>query len=145
MRNNNIIVLPAALLVLVVCLLTGGCTRNNGNIGRQFGQWKLTSAETGGKTDAAYGGNVFWSFQNTTVEMKRVEASHVTESTFGNYRIDGGTLTITFPDEERPPLSGLNLQRVNEMQILRLTHSEMMLAYTPSGTGDCTVLRFVKW
>lgn len=145
MRNNNILVQPVAILTLVVCLLAGGCTRNNGNIGKQFGLWKLTSVETGGKTDAAYGGNIFWSFQNTTVEMKRVEANHAIESTFGNYRIDGETLTLTFPDDERPPLSGLDLQRVNEMQILCLTHSEMMLAYSPHGTAEPTVLHFVKW
>lgn len=132
---------------MIVC---GGCTRNDGNIGRQFGQWKLVRIETAGTADTSYEGNIFWSFQNTTVEMKRINAGHTAETTFGNYRIADDTLFITFPDEERPPLAGLGLQRSNELQIVRLTHSEMVLSIdspdaADSGTASSTILYFHKW
>lgn len=140
-----------AALTAIVCL--GACTRNNGNIGKQFGQWKVTHITVDGQTDANYHGNMFWSFQNSTVEMKYVEDNHETRNTFGNYRIDDNTLFITFPDASRPPLPGLRLKAEGEnaIQIVRLTGSEMTLAYDTSpedadnGTAATVILQLRKW
>lgn len=140
-----------AALVALVCL--GSCTRNNGNIGKQFGQWKVVAITVDGEQDRSYQGNMFWSFQNTTVEMKYVEDNHLTTPTFGNYRIADNTLFITFPDASRPPLPGLGLKAEGEnaIQIVRLTGSEMTLAYDTApddadqGIAATVILQLRKW
>lgn len=127
------------IAVLVSVLTLGACTRNDGNIGKQFGQWKVTHITFDGKEDATYYGNIYWSFQNSTIEMKRVEANHEAYSTFGNYRIMDETLFITFPDDSRPPMPGFGFKPLveNEIQIVRLTSTEMTLAYeTASDDSD---------
>lgn len=141
------------LPLLTVILLLSGCTRNNGNIGKQFGQWKVTSIVTDGTPDETYQGNMFWSFQSTTVEIKYVNQNHETVTTFGNYRIMDDTLFITFPDEDRQPPQGLGLKPYieNPLQIVRLTGSEMILAFndsdsdTDQGTAATTVITLKKW
>ncbi len=140
-------------LAVFLAFLPGlvGCTRNDGNIGKQFGQWKVISITVDGKDDIAYQGNIFWSFQNSTIEMKRVEANHDAYATFGNYRIMDETLFVTFPDDARPPMGGFGLKASveNELHILRMTGSEMILAYEsttliPGTTSNMTV-RLRKW
>ena len=142
--------LPAILaLLFFVC----SCTRNNGNIGKQFGQWKVTSITVNGKEDSAYTGNMFWSFQSSTVEMKTVSENHETVTTFGNYRIMDDTLFITFPDEDRPPLPGLGLKQYaeNAIQIVKLSGSQMVLAYNTDswdadeGIAANVILQLTKW
>lgn len=143
---------PAILLIFSILLFTA-CTRNNGNIGKQFGQWKVTDITKNGEPVTDYSGNMFWSFQNTTIEMKYLEDNHTYLDTFGNYRIMDETLFITFPDENRPPLPGLGLKAgvENEIQIVKLTGSEMVLAYTVSaenvneGVGANMILHLKKW
>lgn len=147
-KTTKAIISVAALLLII---LVGGCTRNDGNIGKQFGQWKVTSITIDGEPDKSYQGNMFWSFQNSTVEMKYVEANHTTTTTFGNYRIMDETLFISFPDEARPPLAVPGLKVENEIQIVRLTGSRMTLAYNADpedvnqGTAATVVLELQKW
>lgn len=141
------------ILLFALALFAAGCTRNNGNIGKQFGQWKVTGFALDGEENPEYQGNMFWSFQNTTVEIKFVNDNHQTVTTFGNYRIFDDTLFITFPDEDRQPPQGLGLKPYveNELHILRLTGSEMILSYTPYGIegihGDeaTMLLTLKKW
>lgn len=139
--------------LVAAILLLSCCTRNNGNIGKQFGQWKVTDIVTDGQPDESYQGNMFWSFQSTTVEMKYVNENHETVTTFGNYRIMDDTLFITFPDEDRQPPQGLGLKPYveNALQIVRLTGSEMILAFdntdeaADNGTAATTIITLKKW
>ena len=146
-RHKNLL-LP---LLTVLVIMLASCTHNDGDIGRQFGQWKLTRIERSGTVDTSYPGNIFWSFQNSTLEMKRVESDHSTQNTFANYRIADGTLFVEFPDDDRPPLDGLGLRRENAIQIVRLSHSEMVLSYDAAdaspddGTAADIILYFSKW
>lgn len=128
-------------LTLMLFLLCQACTRNDGNIGKQFGQWKLVTISENGTDRADYDGNIYWSFQNTTIEMKQVMPEHITYQTFGNYRIADNTLFISFPDKDFKPLPTLGLPREAELQIVRLTGSDMVLTY-----GDPAVtFTFKKW
>lgn len=129
-----------AILLLAVIALTG-CTRNNGNIGKQFGQWKLVSISIDGVDHPDYKGNIYWSFQGSTIEMKEVDADNVVYQTFGNYRIEDNTLFLSFPDETFPPRPVTGLPRDAELQIIKLTGNEMILSY-----GDpATIYTFHKW
>lgn len=122
-------------LSLALLLITAlSCTHNNGDIGNQFGQWKLVTMTRAGVDDADYKGNIFWSFQNTTIEIKEVAANHEVWQTFGNYRLEDATLFLSFPDEDRPPRPVLGLPRECELQVVRLKGGEMVLYYPENET-----------
>lgn len=137
-------------LMLALFLVTS-CTHNNGDIGEQFGQWKLMRIERNGVVDDTYGGNMFWSFQSSTIEMKIVALDHSTRNTFGNYNIENGLMHISFPDDDRTPPDGLGLTRDNDLKIVTLSDSRMTLsyknAYVPAGGGEPEdmTLYFTKW
>ena len=128
-------------LILLCLLLTGACTRNDGDIGRQFGLWKLVSVTRAGVDDPSYEENVFWAFQNNTIEMKEVQADNVVYQSFGSYRIEDNTLFLSFTDPDFPPRPVTGLPRVCELDILRFTRSELVLSYQ-EGT---VIYTFHKW
>lgn len=129
------------ILVVAVLVLSAGCTRNNGDIGKLFGQWQLMSMEREGETVPDYQGNVYWSFQNTTIEMKEVVGGHEYYQSFGNFRVSDNTLFLSFPDKDFKPNPITGLERESALQIIKLTGGEMILGY-----GDpATIYRFRKW
>ena len=135
MKTFRLIILTAIILTL------GACTRNDGNIGKQFGLWKLESITRDGADDPAYRGNIYWSFQNSTIEMKEVVAEHEAYQAFGTYRIADNTLFLSFTDPDFPPRPATGLPRECELQILKLTDSAMVLSY-----GEpATIYTFRKW
>ncbi|MCM1319279.1 MAG: lipocalin-like domain-containing protein [Muribaculaceae bacterium] len=127
--------------VIFIALLLCSCTRNDGDIGSLFGQWKLESMTTDSKEKTDYKGNIFWSFQNTTVEMKEVIEPGEVYQTFGNFKVMDNTMFLSFPDADFPPRPVLGLPRDCEMQIIKISGGELILSY-----GDpATIFTFRKW
>ncbi len=131
-------------MAAVVSLLSG-CTRNDGNIGKQFGQWQLRRLTVAGVTDTDTKA-VYWSFQSSTIEMKRMGLSHeAEEQTFGNYTLEGDELTVTFPDRERKPLSGLYLSDpITTLKVVKLTSSELVLRLRGEAGAETDVVYYFK-
>lgn len=92
----------ATTLLAIILLASGACTRNDGDIGKQFGQWKLVSISRDGADDPSYKGNIYWSFQNSTIEMKEVTDEHEAYQAFGSYRISDNTMFLSFTDPGFP-------------------------------------------
>lgn len=133
--TRYVLIISAALILITLL----SCTRNNGGDSRLYGCWKLQRISRAGVDDAAYQGNIFWKFQNQTIEMQQVNELHNSLQTFGNYRLADETLFLSFPDEVFPPL--LSFPRESELQIVELTGREMVLA-----TGyPATMYYFKKW
>lgn len=137
--------------ILLAALFPAGCTHNDGDIGKQFGLWKLNRM-----TDVAPDGTsvsldedargVYWAFQNTTIEMKRVDERHNEERTFGNYRIADQTLFLDFSDPDLTPLPGMGLPKESQLAIIRLSHSELVLSYSAgNAAGSVRYYYFEKW
>lgn len=131
-------------IALFILMAAAGCTRNDGNIGKQFGQWKLVSITRQGVDEPSYKGNVYWSFQNSTIEIKERTPQNDVWHSFGNYRIADETLFLSFPDEEFPPRQVLGLPRESELQILELTGGRMVLYYE-GDTDEGTTYTLHKW
>lgn len=130
------VLIISAALILVTLL---SCTRNNGGESRLYGNWKLERISRAGVDDPAYEGNMFWKFQNQTIEMLEVKDLHGSRQTFGNYRLADQTLFLSFPDPERPPF--LSLPRECELQVVELKGKSMVLS-----TGyPATMYYFKKW
>lgn len=141
-----------SIIIVSLTILFAGCTSNNGDIGDMFGQWKLTEIlhNDGEDSDETYTGNVFWSFQNTTVEIKEIGADNTSAQTYGNFSIEGETLTLTFPDEKFPAPAILGSEKEYKLQIISLDKSHLTLGLdSPSsvqeGYGASTILKFKKW
>ena len=115
------------------------CTRNNGGDSSLYGTWRLQRVVREGADDASYTGNVFWKFQNQTIEMQETGDLHTAVNRFGNYRLADETLFLSIPDSDMPPLLGL--PRECELQVVRITGKEMVLS-----TGyPATMFYFKKW
>lgn len=128
------------IAILLSVFALAGCTRNNGNIGKQFGQWKLVSITTEGVDMPGYHGNIFWSFQGSTIETKAVADNNAVYQSFGNYHIVDNTLFLSFPDKDFAPRPS-TIPREAEMQIIKLTGGTMVLSY-----GEpATIYTFHKW
>lgn len=133
--TKYVLIISIGLIVLTLF----SCVRNNGGDSRLYGNWKLQRITIAGVDDPDYKGDIFWKFQNQTVEMQQVDEVHNATYTFGNYRIADNTLFLSFPDHTMPPM--LSLPRECEMQIVRLKGSEMVLSF-----GEpATIYYFKKW
>ncbi|MCM1518946.1 MAG: lipocalin-like domain-containing protein [Pseudoflavonifractor sp.] len=129
-------------LLLLMAVMLGGCTHNNGDIGPWFGEWKLTSITVDGVPDTDYDGNIFWAFQTTVIEMLSVDDETTADyrQRWGTWAQDGTVLTLDFThsDDRNPagsdkyipfPATGLPAG-VSELDILSLSGSEIKLSYT---------------
>lgn len=64
-----------ALLLPIMMLLWGGCTRNNGDIGKWFGKWQLQQLTIDGQpSESVASGRFFWDFQNDIIRIDCVKS-----------------------------------------------------------------------
>lgn len=135
-----------ALFLSITLLLSAGCTHNNGDIGPFFGKWKMTKMTIDGEENKDYEGNIFWSYQSTTISMLRVVDDMSSVLTFGNWETndDYRILNISFPDEIFPPLVETKLPREATLQIIKIKGSEMILQYI-THESEIITYYFTKW
>lgn len=134
----------AAIALLLVIVATA-CTHNDGDIGPWFGLWRVERLTVDGKNDRDYTGNLFFAFQNTTVEQKMVHEDHTVTKMFGEWSESGNVLTITFPDARYWPIDGYLLGN-GEPNSLAVEHVDgkhiNLTLITPK--GKTVVYRLVK-
>jgi hypothetical protein len=143
------IYLKYTLLVLLLATIAS-CTRNNGDIGTLFGQWKVTSITCDDTPVAGYSGNIFFSFQSQVFKMNRVFDDIAAEDprfASWDYATSGNTtndIIINFSDNYDPyPVTGM-AHGENRVTIVASSASSMTLAFTaPSGATYRYTLR--KW
>ena len=84
-------------IIMAMALLSAAisCTTNNGNIGEWMGRWKLTEIECNGSVVSDYEGNMFFAFQSTVFEVRKVGDYYEHDEKYGTWVDDGkGTLVI---------------------------------------------------
>ena len=74
------------ILLFAAVLTLQGCTHNDGGPHELYGQWKLMSMEKDGINVPGYTGNIFWSFQSSTIEMKEVKIHERSKSQFRKFQ-----------------------------------------------------------
>lgn len=99
---------------MAVVAIFCSCTKNNGDIGFWFGQWKVDSIHVGDTIDTTYAGNLFFSFQSDVIDVNRMDAHHVDNHAYGRWTEDSdSTITIYFTEESYPPVDGYMQQGAN--------------------------------
>lgn len=135
-------------VVAMVGILSGGCTRNNGDIGPWFGSWHLMSVKADGVVEAGYTGDIFWAFQNNVVMLTRIhtgnDGMHSTGESreHGTWSEDDGVLWLNFTyNDDRDtegyqyrPFPELHLPygEISPLVIVKAPGREMVLNYTSS-------------
>lgn len=132
------------LTVAVIALFACSCTKNNGDIGFWFGQWRVEKIEVDGAELTNYSGNMFFSFQNVVVEEKLVTSDHYVEQAYGHWE-DGGNnaIILYFDDKSYPPVDGYMKPGANELKYERQSSTTMVLSLD---SGEKTVVyHLLKW
>lgn len=141
MRTKNYFrILIAAI---AACIISAGCTRNNGSIGEWFGEWKMQSVEINGTDDDTYKGDVLWKFQNNIVEMVVVDGHSHTEH-YGTWSDSDGELILNFTHSDdltpagtgkyAPPAQTYLPAAIVSLKVIKLSSSEIVLQYAPDGS-----------
>ena len=148
-------------LIISVLVATAllSCTRNNGDIGPQFGTWQLDeifieNAPVGTTDDGTdrreditqhYSG-VYFSFQGPIVRI-RVQSGESSTNVFGNYEINGNNITFTFPDatffNEESGLLGFS--RVNNGTLITLSNSKFIFTIPNASNGTMARYTLTKF
>ena len=143
MRLRNLYISSLLVLILSLCV---GCTHNNGDIGPFFGKWKLEKMTINGVNDDSYHGNIFWSYQSSTIGLIRVNTPTTSSDTYGNWYVndDYTQMRISFPDDKFQPFPEVKLARESQLEILDISGSEMILRYIIKDSDEI-VYYFEKW
>lgn len=132
------------LFIALCAMFLASCTHNNGDIGPLFGQWKVTAMEGDGVTLPPYDGNMYWSFQSHTIEMKVVSDDHAVWQTFGNWSKTDNELMLDFPDADRQPPEMSHLLSSSRLRIWQLDKGKAVFIYDLPDGGSITYT-LKKW
>lgn len=135
-------------IIMTMALLSAAisCTTNNGNIGEWMGRWKLTEIECNGSVVSDYEGNMFFAFQSTVFEVRKVGDYYEHDEKYGTWIDDGkGTLEISFPDERYKPFEELQFsQERNVLTYDKVDANGFELTFHASD-GNTYTYHLVKW
>ncbi len=134
------------LLGAVILLALTSCTHNNGDIGSLYGQWKLVSIDAQGVEIPEYNGDVFWSFQDSAIQILSRMDQHEFEQRYGNWSLtDGDTrLVLTFPDDRWPAPRSIGLKETTVLHVITLTSRDAVFEMSDTdGMSITYTLR--KW
>lgn len=134
------------LLGAVILLALTSCTHNNGDIGPLYGQWKLVSIDAQGVEIPEYNGDVFWSFQDSAIQILSRMDQHEFEQRYGNWSLtDGDTrLVLTFPDDRWPAPLSIGLKETTVLYVITLTSRDAVFEMSDTdGMSITYTLR--KW
>lgn len=131
------------ILLLMIPMFLTQC-QNNGDIGDLYGKWKLHDISVQNTSlPTEYNGSIFWTFQNSTVNIQNVQSME-TADCYGNWRMEDGTLFLDFPFDLQSPPAVLRLPRKSAMQVMKISKNELTLTYHP--TLDSSITYYLrKW
>lgn len=93
----------SSLGMLFICMLLSGCTRNDGNIGWLFGEWRLDKMTADDVVLDLYGGEgddapllYTWAFQSDIIRINTILSRHRRKEVFGSWKESGDILELNF-------------------------------------------------
>lgn len=130
-------------LIMAAAAAFASCTRNNGDIGFWFGQWKVTSVQEDG-AEASYDGTIYFCFQSSVVEQKVVYGDHSVDQAYGHWTENEAesTITLYFDDDAYKPVDGLMSAGAN---VMSYTHSGSSLTLSLIDDDRTLVYSLTKW
>ena len=134
------------LMALMLLAVAASCTTNNGDIGEWMGRWKLTSIDCNGSALSDYKGNLFFAFQSTVFEVRKVGDYYEHDEKFGTWSDDGkGTLVISFPDERYVPFEVLRFSRERNVLTYDKVDAKGFALTAIASDGNTYTYHLLKW
>lgn len=155
--NRTISLLRLRDLLLTVCLgaiCLSGCTRNDGDIGDLFGEWRLESITADGEPLQLYDNDpdapqlYTWAFQSNVIRINTLYVHSLVYDCYGTWaRTDNSLiLTFTYTDDDNtayrytpPEIFHFSSDGVTDLAIDRLSGKKMELSRVDS---DGTLYRY---
>ncbi|MCM1318573.1 MAG: lipocalin-like domain-containing protein [Bacteroides sp.] len=139
---------------ILIAIAASGCTRNDGDIGPWFGQWKLVALTQGDAPVADYQDNIFFSFQSNVFQIITVKGEFDRAICWANWTDGGSTVTIDFAHREDgsaeidwnytpPAILGFSHEKT-VLDVEKLSGSEIILRQSLDGAPAYTY-RLKKW
>lgn len=133
-------------MAMVLLAAAASCTTNNGDIGEWMGRWKLTSIEKNGSEMIEYADNLFFAFQSTVFEVRKVGYFYEHDEKFGTWSDDGkGTLVISFPDERYKPFKELHFSQERNVLTYDKIDAKGFTLTLHAPDGNTYTYHLVKW
>lgn len=132
----------SSLVIALVCLAFSACTRNNGDIGWLFGEWRLDRMTADGEdvklyTDGEDGPKLYtWSFQSHLIRINTMFTHHRRDESMGSWeeKDDMLELNFSYKDDLGPflPPKALHLVEggITPLHIDSRGGKKMVLSYT---------------
>lgn len=132
--------------ITLIAVVTSSCTRNNGDIGELFGQWKVTSITADGKKVSDYNGVMYFAFQSSVYCQKIVnEETHWDDCVFAKWKYEGNGVLIDFTGTGYIPFSCSGMSEgQNYVEIESRSNDDMIMSYTSSEEVEY-VYTLKKW
>lgn len=142
------------IIPLILVLLSIGCTRNDGDIGPWYGQWKLVELTSASQPVAGYKDNIFFAFQNNIIQIVTIKSEVDEAICWGEWKEQDNKLVLDFDhredasDEDNwnytpPAILGFS-PTSTYLDIVKLSGSEIILRQSIDGVTQYTY-RLKKW
>ena len=132
--------------VTVIAIVSSGCTRNNGDIGELFGQWKVVSITADGENVYGCDGVMYFAFQSSVYCQKIVnEEEHWDDYVFAKWNYERSGVLIDFGDPDYSPFACTGMSKgQNYVEIISSDDGGMVMSYI---TLDGVEYRYIlkKW
>ena len=126
------------LLLVVIVLVLGACTRNHGDIGIWFGTWHVEGITIDGAS-INMEGDYFFQFQSKVFRVSQVKAHEHMEESFGTWEeSQDGRLTVTFPDAGVFYVELPGLEAYNDFAVNNMAHGQIALTKVMTDGATCT-------
>ena len=131
------------LLIILMAMSLGSCTRNHGDIGIWFGTWQVEQITEGG-VPKSVDGNYFFQFQNKVFRVSKVSGHDDLIESFGTWEENGDKMTISFPDPNVFYIQMPGLEVHNDFTVTTTSSREVTFTKTESTTGTIYTYRLRK-
>ncbi len=122
----------SSIVLLLVALLVGACTRNHGDIGMWFGTWHV-EAITVDDSQPTLVGDYFFQFQSHVFRVSQVYGHEQLVASYGTWEeSDDARLTVAFPDASVFYISMPGLEAFNDFTVESRPHGRVLLTRVTS-------------
>lgn len=110
------------LLIILMAMSLGSCTRNHGDIGPWFGTWHVEQITADGVPQNVEG-DYFFQFQSKVFRVSRVYGHENLVESYGTWEENGDKMAISFPDPDVFYIQMPGLETHNDFTVTTTSHA----------------------
>ena len=131
------------LLIILMAMSLGSCTRNHGDIGPWFGTWHVEQITADGVPQNVEG-DYFFQFQSKVFRVSRVYGHENLVESYGTWEENGDKMAISFPDPDVFYIQMPGLETHNDFTVTTTSSRGVTFTKIESSTGTTYTYRLGK-